>query len=308
MQHDDVFHRAFRHACDSGDTSDVKEAIMTGRLTVEDLDEGLKFATRMRHVDIVTALFEAGARVTLETTRSLPGADGQQDPRIVHLFLECGMDPNATHSELIMKPKRSTSSTPTPLRPSDGEPDLPYVHLSGSSNDWLTRLRVWTDSKIACSAILKASVCCWKLVKTPIAAGLEEFPRWPRDHKCPGARYLPTRALYRIRRKVSAVRPRVPQSEVMTRFLLDRGLNPNVASDDEWGTPLHCAAANGKVNLVKMLLEAGADPTVIPSSSTKFGRVTPARAAKNRVRHQESLEEILHLLESYSCQESRQPS
>ncbi|KAL3434324.1 hypothetical protein BDV09DRAFT_204787 [Aspergillus tetrazonus] len=241
MQPDNAFHRAFHHACDSGDISDTKEAIATGRLA-------------------------AGTRVTIETTHSLPGADGQQDPRIVRLFLDRGVGPNATHSELIMRLKRSTSSTPPSLRPSDGEPDLPNPPLG--------------------RAIISAQEPDTSLLELYIAYG---------------ARLKPNLLLY-------AVRPRVPQSEVMTRFLLDRGLNPNVASDDEWGTPLPCAAANGKVNLVKMLLEAGADPTVIPSSSTKFGRVTPARAAKNRVRHQETLEEILHLLESYSCQESRQPS
>ncbi|KAL6230355.1 ankyrin repeat-containing domain protein [Aspergillus navahoensis] len=56
-----------------------------------------------------------------------------------------------------------------------------------------------------------------------------------------------------------AASPRVRQGELMTRFLLARGLDPNVTST-EWGTPLHCAIRAGKPNIVKLLLDAGANP------------------------------------------------
>ncbi|KAL4938785.1 ankyrin repeat-containing domain protein [Aspergillus oleicola] len=291
MEPEYAFHGAFRHACYFGDLAGAKEAIATGRLTVEELDEGLKLATLMRHVDTVTALFDAGARVTPGTTRSVPGKDGQQDPCIVRLFLDHGMDPNATHSELIMRPRRSMSSTPTPLRPSDGEPDLPMFRNP------------------ECAALLLEAGAdpnrCGPSGIPPLGRAIISA-REPDNsllelYIAHGAKLEPNLLFY-------AVRPRVQQSEVMTRFLLDRCLDPNAASDDEWGTPLHCAAASGKVNLVKMLLEAGADPIVIPSSNRKVGRVTPAQAAENRAHHQESIEEILRLLESYSRQESKQPS
>ncbi|RDW70541.1 ankyrin repeat domain-containing protein [Aspergillus mulundensis] len=282
---EDPFFEAFRDACESGDMPAVQEAIASGRLTVEELDKGLKLATLMRYLEIVTALFNTGARVTPETTLHVPGAKGQQDPRIVRLFLDRGMDPNATHSTLIMKPRRSTSSTPTPLRRSEGEPNLPMFR------------------NLECVALL-------------LEAGADPNRRGPRGipalgyaimrarepdttlldlYIAHGARLEPNLLCY-------AVRPRIRQSEFMTRFLLDRGLDPNAAFDDEWGTPLHCAAATGKVNLVKMLLEAGANPTAIPAESYKLGRVTPAQAVEKRMERGRCREgiSILGLLKAYT--------
>lgn len=107
MEHNNAFDRAFRDACYFGDMSRAHEVIATGRLTAEDLDEGLKLATLMSHADIVAALSEAGARVSTRTTDSLPGKNLHQDPRIVRHFLDRGLDPNS--------------------RLSSGEPLLPYV-------------------------------------------------------------------------------------------------------------------------------------------------------------------------------------
>jgi ankyrin repeat protein len=45
----------------------------------------------------------------------------------------------------------------------------------------------------------------------------------------------------------------------MTRFLLAKGLDPNTISE-KWGTPLHLAVRLNKLNIVKLLLDAGADP------------------------------------------------
>lgn len=99
-----------------------------------------------------------------------------------------------------------------------------------------------------------------------------------------------------------AVAPRIQQGELMTRFLLDRGVDPNVTSND-WGAPLHRAVAGGKLNLVKMLLEAGADPTAI-SGGRKTGQKSPAQVAES-VPHLQTREAILSLLQSYSRQVSR---
>jgi len=76
----------------------LHEAIATGRLTDEDLDAGLKHATLGSHADAVAILFDAGARVSEGTTGCLHGEDFHQDPRIVRLFLDNGLDPNARTS------------------------------------------------------------------------------------------------------------------------------------------------------------------------------------------------------------------
>lgn len=49
------------------------------------------------------------------------------------------------------------------------------------------------------------------------------------------------------------------QSDVI-RILLEAGANPNVRQSAGW-TPLHAAAANGDITSVDLLLDAGADPT-----------------------------------------------
>ncbi|OOQ91395.1 hypothetical protein PEBR_00505 [Penicillium brasilianum] len=87
-----------------------------------------------------------------------------------------------------------------------------------------------------------------------------------------------------------SVAPRIQQRELMTRFLLDRGADPNVTSG-EVGTSLHLAARNGKVEIVKMLLEAGADPTVM-SVGRRIGEKTPAQVAEH-VGHTETRGAIL---------------
>lgn len=77
----------------------------------------------------------------------------------------------------------------------------------------------------------------------------------------------------------SAMAPRVRQAELKTRFLLlEKGLNPNVTSED-WGTPLHLAIASGKPNQVKLLLDSGADRTVVSACRKTLGK-TPAQVAE----------------------------
>ena len=64
MEPDDAFVRAFLNACAAGDLLSTQEAISSGRLSTENLDEGLERATREAHPDVVAILFVAGARVT----------------------------------------------------------------------------------------------------------------------------------------------------------------------------------------------------------------------------------------------------
>ncbi|KAL6228840.1 hypothetical protein BDW75DRAFT_226139 [Aspergillus navahoensis] len=80
MEPYDAFSRAFIDACHGGDLPNTQEAIASGRLTVEDLNQGLKRATSMAHPDIVAALFDAGARVSTQTITSL--YTNQQQPTI----------------------------------------------------------------------------------------------------------------------------------------------------------------------------------------------------------------------------------
>jgi hypothetical protein len=94
MEPNDAFFKAFKDACYFNDLPIAQEAIATGRLTDEDLGEGLNLATLMAHPDIVTALFDAGARVTERATGALSGRNHHQDPCIVRQFLERGLDPN----------------------------------------------------------------------------------------------------------------------------------------------------------------------------------------------------------------------
>lgn len=62
--------------------------------------------------------------------------------------------------------------------------------------------------------------------------------------------------------------------ELMTKFLLDKGVDPNQAVSEKWGTPLHLAVFLGNADIVKMLLDAGADRTAI-SVGRKYRDLTP---------------------------------
>lgn len=94
----DPFVEAFLDACYEGDLSKTQEAIASGRLTSEELDEGLAEATAMVHTDLVPVLFDAGASVSTKSVAALRGDSSQQHPTIVRLFFDHGLDPNATDS------------------------------------------------------------------------------------------------------------------------------------------------------------------------------------------------------------------
>jgi ankyrin repeat protein len=74
--------------------------------------------------------------------------------------------------------------------------------------------------------------------------------------------------------------PRRQYGEPMTKFLLDKGIDPNPVSA-EWGTPLHLAVYAGKPNIVKLLLDAGADPTTKSAAGTRhYPGQTPSQIAQ----------------------------
>lgn len=91
---EEAFVEEFLDACAAGDLSNTQEAISSGRLTVEDLDEGLKLATEEARPEIVTALFDAGARAT--SAISWLTGEQRELPGIIRQFFDHGLDPNAT--------------------------------------------------------------------------------------------------------------------------------------------------------------------------------------------------------------------
>jgi ankyrin repeat protein len=94
----------------------------------------------------------------------------------------------------------------------------------------------------------------------------------------------------------AAFRRRVRQKLLKTSFLLAKGLDPNQINA-EWGTPLHCAVANGSPGLVKMLLDAGADPTVRSTGKQYYGE--PPLAAAEDIPIPKNKEEIIAFLQSW---------
>ena len=75
-----------------------------------------------------------------------------------------------------------------------------------------------------------------------------------------------------------------PHDAVM-RLLLERGANPNIRDEGDWAFPLHFVAERGRLDLVRLLIEHGADPIGagdyhdldVIGWATAFDYVTPSR-------------------------------
>jgi len=102
---EEMFIDAFLDACLGGLLPAVQEGIASGRLTVENLEEGLALATEKALPDIVATLFTAGARMTDEVIDFLPGEHLQQKLSVLRQFLDHGLDPNTvlTNGEPLIK-------------------------------------------------------------------------------------------------------------------------------------------------------------------------------------------------------------
>ncbi|KAE8309982.1 ankyrin repeat-containing domain protein [Aspergillus transmontanensis] len=269
MEPNDAFLRAFLHACFAGDLSETQEAIATGRLTAENLNKGLKRATHSAHPDIVAALFDAGASVSTSTVASLPGPNLQQQPSVVRHFLDHGLDPNS--------------------RLSSGEPLLPDSVTN-------SMLRNPASVRLLLSAGADPNICGLRKIP-PLGRALVTIQEEDLSLLEPYIEYGATLSADLL---FFAMAPRVRQAELKTQFLLNKGLDPNVTSD-EWGTPLHCAIRSAKPNLVKLLLDAGADPTVVSGGRKTYGK-TPTQVAESV--HDPSIREaILSLLDSHARQD-----
>ncbi|PYI20822.1 ankyrin [Aspergillus violaceofuscus CBS 115571] len=221
----DTYVKAFHSACRAGDLPKVQETLgCRRRLKIADLSEALEIATHRAHADIVDALFAAGARVSKMAINCLPGNPNiQQDPRIIRQFLDHGLDPTASYSNGI--PIQVHRRNPACAR----ELLLRGADPNRADRRGVTPLTRAVDSE-----------------REPDASRIEML-------LAHGAKLYPG-LLY------NAAAPRVPQGEFMTRLLLEKGLDPDAPSID-WGTPLHLAIYSGKPNIVKLSLDAGADPT-----------------------------------------------
>ncbi|RAH78952.1 ankyrin [Aspergillus japonicus CBS 114.51] len=219
----DTYVKAFHSACRAGDLPKVQETLgCRRRLKIADLSEALEIATHRAHADIVDALFAAGARVSKMAINCLPGNPNiQQDPRIIRQFLDHGLDPNASYSNGIPIQVRNPACARELL-------------LRGADPNRADRRGVTPLTRVVDSE------------REPDASRIEML--LAHEAKLyPGLLY-------------NAAAPRVPQGEFMTRLLLEKGLDPDAPSID-WGTPLHLAIYSGKPNIVKLSLDAGADPT-----------------------------------------------
>ncbi|KAE8372196.1 ankyrin [Aspergillus bertholletiae] len=254
MEPDNAFLDAFLNACCYGELSKVQEAIASGQLTIENLDEGLVLSTDSAHQDIVAALFNAGARVSTDTVDALPG--DLQHPNVVHHFLNNGLDPNAILS--------------------NGEPLIAFLNNTACARELLSQ---GADPNRCGPRGISP------LVRTIVGTCKGEDTSHVEVLLAYGAK-LESDLLF------AAGGPRVAQGELMTRFLLASGLNPNT-THAKWGTPLHLAIYSAKPNIVKLLLDAGADPTAV-SVGTQFPGKNPSQAAET-VRHPETRQTIFVL-------------
>lgn len=161
------------------------------------------------------------------------------------------MDPNATQSADF---ERSDSTTQT-----GGEPLLRFINDPACAREFLSR---GTDPNAIGPSGKTALFYALQKANVAMAEVLVEY----------GARLEPnflfSTMLLRWRGQYTGIR------ELMTKFLLDEGVNPNQAVSEEWGTPLHLAVFLANADIVKMLLDEGADRTAI-SVGRKYPDLTP---------------------------------
>ncbi|GKZ99093.1 hypothetical protein AnigIFM60653_003295 [Aspergillus niger] len=256
---------AFYSACIDGDLRKIRKVLANG-LPTRTLEHGLSLATGAAHPDVVAALFDAGAPMTAFAIDALGGRDGEQHPDVVRHYLDRGLNPNRTTS--------------------DREPLLRFLNAA-PARELLLRgadANRRGPKKVAPLATALEIAC---KDDTSFFDLLVEF----------GANIEPSLFF-------QAIRPREVDGEFKTKFLLGKGLNPDTTSP-EWGTSLHCAVYIAKEGIVKILLDAGADPAA-RSKCRQFGDKSPSEVAETRMKYttnvpdlQASFLTILELLQNY---------
>ncbi|KAB8211915.1 ankyrin [Aspergillus parasiticus] len=255
----DSFVEAFYIACEVGNLPKAQEALASGRLIAEDLEEGLALATREAHSDLVAVLFDAGAPVSDLTVAALPGSSGiKQHPSVVRQYLDHGLDANGSYSNGI------------PILALMMDPACAQELLSRGADPNRSDPKGVTPLTLAINSTREEDT---SLIDLLLASGAKLEPD----------------LLF------VATAPRVPQGEFMTRFLLAKGLDPNTTSV-KYGNPIHRAIHSSRPNIVKVLLDAGADPTG-QSAHPQYRGGSPLRLAKC-IRSPELQETMLALLQS----------
>ncbi|KAG4429191.1 hypothetical protein IFR05_015325 [Cadophora sp. M221] len=252
---DKEYGEIFLDACKSGNLSQIYDAIASGRLTPYYRNEGLVLSVargiQPGYVEVVAALLAAGASITPWVRNALHGEDMQQDPAVIRLLLDHGLDPNATQSA-DFEPSDSTTQT-------GGEPLLNFINDPTCAREFLSR---GTDPNAIGPCGETALFCALESANLAIAEVLIKY----------GARLEPnflfSTMRLRWREQYTGIR------ELMTKFLLDKGVDPNQAVSEEWGTPLHLAVFQANANIIKMLLDARADRIAI-SVGRKYPNLTP---------------------------------
>ncbi|OQE13285.1 hypothetical protein PENFLA_c051G11056 [Penicillium flavigenum] len=223
----EAFVSAFLDACADGDLPNTQAPISSGRLTTEDLDEGLQLATERTHPHFAAALFDAGARAT-SAKDFLVGTQPQM-PGIIRQFFDHGLDHNASAST--------------------GEPFLCILSNPASAREFL----VGGADPNRCS------------------------PRPPSPLAIGG--YPLARAIATVRGDdVSRIELLIAYGAKLESHLLFRAIAPR-----NMGHPLHRAIDLGLPNIIKALLDAGADPTARPVG-TRYHDESPLQMAERSQR------------------------
>ncbi|GKZ35736.1 hypothetical protein AbraIFM66950_006489 [Aspergillus brasiliensis] len=247
-----AFIEEFCTACMEGDLPKVQKALASG-LPSRTLEQGLSHATLAAHPDVAAALFDAGAPMTASTISSLGGIDGEQHPDVVRHYLGHGLNPNCTTS--------------------NREPLLRFLNAA-SARELLLRGADPNRCGPKKRAPLAAALASARPDDTSSFDLLVEY----------GAKVEPSLFF-------EAIRPRVVDGEFKTQFLLGKGLDPNTISP-EWGTPLHRAAYIAKEEIVRILLDGGADPSA-RSNCRQFGDKSPSEVVETRLKYCPKIPELL---------------
>ncbi|GKZ74133.1 hypothetical protein AnigIFM50267_011374 [Aspergillus niger] len=256
----------FQKACIDGNLQDVQRALTTGRLSAKNLDTGLRLATKQAHADIVAALFDAGVPMSPNAIGCLCGNDARQDPRVIRLYFDRGLKP----SNCIT---------------SKGEPLLRFYSVD-CARELLER---GVDPNRCGPRKISPLSSSLDLVHEDNGATFDLLVQY-------GAKMNPALLFEALVWSSDAA--------IKFRFLLSKGLDPTTTVSAEWGTPLHVAALFADKEVIRILLDLGADPNS-RSYCTKFKNKSPVEVAewKMRASHEGSsmkgtYQSVIKLLES----------
>ncbi|GAT24867.1 hypothetical protein RIB2604_01806990 [Aspergillus luchuensis] len=214
---DSRLNNKFKNACYNGDLQAVQSALASGRLSAKDLDLGLRQANSEGHLDVIAALFDAGVPMSPLAIAYLIGDNGQQDPRVIRLYLDRGLKP-----QKCVDPNRSGPRKISPLASALNK----VCDDGGATFDLLVEYGAKVDSSLLFYALSSSY-----------------------------------------------------DTALKARFLFSRGFDPLTATSSDWGTPLHIAARFADEEVIKLLLDLGADPTA-RLSTKKFPNRSPVEVAE----------------------------